>query len=300
MNILQNNKLVLFIAIIIAFIFPNLATGLKSLLIPLLILLMSLSIMDTHIGHITRKNIKAILKLTATHYILFSGLILLSAFLLIKNADYRNGLIILAAFPPAIAVVPLAYVLKADVKDAVLAEIFMHISSLIIAPIVIYLLLSVHVDILSLVKTMLLIIATPLVIARIFHHYRNDEIFTHKREVINILFGILFYVLVGVSRDAIIANFSTLYGLFALALVLNFGLGYFIYYVLLIKKVKFVMDIVYVLFGTLKNTIGAAAVALILLGASTSIPAVVFSIIMPFYIIFLEFLIEEHRKLVSG
>ena len=68
---------------------------------------------------------------------------------------------------------------------------------------------------------------------------------------------------------------------------LKFGIGAFLFYSLK-KKMRRADDVLFVLFGTMKNGGAATAIALFLFCPASTISLAVAAIVTPFYIVYLE------------
>ena len=76
---------------------------------------------------------------------------------------------------------------------------------------------------------------------------------------------------------------------------LKFGVGTTIY-LFLKKRIKKSIDTLYVLFGTFKNGGAATAITIMLFGAQATVPIAVHAVLLPLYIIYLEWLILNKFK----
>jgi len=296
MKILENSKIVFFIAIVLGFSFPQLADDFKILLVPLLIVMMTLSIKDVHIGHFNKRNYKHMIRLVLINYFVLSPIYLILAYLFIDIPMYRYGFIILAAVPPAAAVIPLAHLYHGDIKDSILGEIACYLFALVFSPMLVYFLLGQTIDIWIFVRLLFLIILLPVLFGRIL---QNVPINVNHQIVINVIFGFSFYIFIGLNRNIFVNEYRSLISVAVIIFVATFGLAFVIFELLKMKKVRLAQDIMYVLFGTFKNGNGAATIALLLFGPTAVIPVAVRGLMTPFYFIYLEKLFHKHKKILK-
>jgi len=298
MNFFENSKLVFFFFILIGFMVPGFADDLKFLLIPFVILMMILSIKDVHIGHITKKNYWRVLKLVLVNYFILSPVYIILSYILIKNTDFRNGLILLAVVPPAAAIIPLTYIYHGDLKDSILGEIACYLFALIYSPVVVFLFFKDSVDVFFFIKILLLIIILPMIVARLIHGLKW-KIFHKKNIVVNLIYGFSIYIFIGINHETLTKDYVSLIPVTIVICITTFVLGFVTYTILKYKKVKKSHDIMYVLFGTFKNGNSAATLAILLFSPAAAIPVAVRGLLIPFYFAFLEWLFEEHKELVK-
>jgi len=290
--ILENSKLVFAVFIILGFLLPQAADDLKFLLLPMLVVMMTLSIKDAHIGHFSRANYKRMIGVVLINYFLMTPILIILAKLFITNETYLYGCIILASVPPAAAIIPLAHLYHGDIKDSILGEIACYLFALVYSPTLVYLLLGEKVEILIFIKLLFLMILLPLLLGRLIH---NVQLKINHRLVINLIFGVSFYIFIGLNRDIFFKDWQEMLRLVLLFILITFGLSTVIFRFLKHEKVKKTQDIMYVLFGTFKNGNGAATIAIALFGPAAAVPVAVRGMILPFYFMFLSYLFNQPR-----
>ncbi len=297
MNILENSKVVFFVFMALGFILPGPADPLKVLLVPLLIVMMTLSVKDIHLAHLKKDDFGRAAKLVLVNFFVLSPVYIILSFLFIKNPDYKNGFILLAAVPPAAGIIPLGYIYHGDVRDSLIGEAVCYLFALVFSPVLVYIFMGQKVDILFFVKILLLIIFLPVVIAH-FMHNLDWKMFRKKNIMINLIYGLSIYIFVGLNRETFLSDPLGLIPVAIVVLLATFGLGALIYMILVKKKVKKSHDIMYVLFGTFKNGNSAATLGILFIGPAAAIPVAIRGLLTPFYFAFLEKLFHTHAKSV--
>jgi bile acid:Na+ symporter, BASS family len=298
MHLLENSKLVFAGFVLAAFIYPNLADALKYTVIPVLMVMMALSIKDLKWRSVSHPDIKIALRLIATNYILLSGSILLLSYLFITDPVYLSGFILLAAVPPAVAIIPFVYLYKGDVRDSLVGEVAGYLFALLFSPLLVYLLLGESVDIMLLLKILVLLIIVPFFLGPLFRRLKFSLI-ERPGTIINICYGISIYVFIALNRSTILNEYKSLIPILLVTLFTTFGLAWLIFNTLKLRHVKKSEDIMYVLFGTFKNQNTAATIGLLLIGPAAAMPVAVRALLTPLFIYYLEHLFARHEKLVQ-
>ncbi len=293
MKILENSSITLAIAVLAAFIFPAVSIKLKFLLTPVLIIMMTLSLKEINFRKITKSKYKSAAKLTLMNYLLLPLLILL-AMLFIKDPYYRIGFVLFAAIPPAIGIVPLAFLHKSDMDSTMVAQIISYLAAFIILPAALFLLQNI-VNTTLIIKSLVLFLVVPLVLSRFIHPIKH-KIFSHNKLFVNLFYSLLFFLIIGSNYEIIKAEFSSLIPMFFIMILLSFGLGTIIFFINTKRNINIDQNILYVLFGTFKNTAMGAVLAIIIFNNKAAIPLIVRAIISPFYIVYINFLVSKINR----
>jgi BASS family bile acid:Na+ symporter len=293
MNILRNSSLLLLIFVTIAFIFPGPGVSMKSLLIPVLIVSMTLALQGTKIGKLKKENRRTVFWLMVLNFVLLTGVILLST-LLISNKDFRQGMIVLAAVPPAIAIITAAFLLKADTDTALLAEAGCYILSLALTPLIVWLFFKSQVNIWELVKILLLLIILPFILAKGLDWLKMKLGIKYDfKEVANLAFGFTFYMSVALAVERILASLGSVVIVLVITIVTTFGLGVVV--MLLAKKLGVnKKDLsLYPLFSTFKNGNLALGICISLFSVGSYVPIAVKSVVDAVYLVFLFWVFKK-------
>ena len=293
-KILKNTNLIFSIAIFIGFIYPNFADGLKIFLIPSLITMMSFSLMNFRFRDLQFDDLKHAAILTGLNMVVLGGMYILLAFLLVDVPIYRNALIVAGVMPPAVGIISLTYILDGDLNTGFIAEVAGYIISLFVIPATTILFFGEAVTITQIVRIILLVIVSPFIISRllVWINSRKQIIPESTTEIIvNLCYGLLFYITIGVNIDVFMNNFLDLINLFVIFIILRFGLGVIIYFILR-KRISADKRALYILFGTFKNGSAGMAITVMLFGIKATVPFAIFSIIASFYIMFLKWFLD--------
>ena len=113
-RLLRNSNLMFLAAFLLGLVLGDYASLLKGYILPVLVLIMTLSTTQITLSELThvRNYSRDIFFAFVINYVFLSSLILLTSYLLIRDPDLYVGFIVMAAIPPAVAVLPFTYLLK--------------------------------------------------------------------------------------------------------------------------------------------------------------------------------------------
>jgi BASS family bile acid:Na+ symporter len=209
---------------------------------------------------------------------------------LIRDETLRAGFVIMAAVPPAVAVIPFTFLLNGDSPFSLVATIGCYLGALVIMPLITLTLLGEgFADSRKLVMIMLELIFVPLVISRILRWSGAvKKLDSWKGTLTNWSFTLVTYTIVGLNRNLFLSQPFLIAPVAFIALASTFLLGFGIERVGRLLGVGREKRISLVLLGTHKNTGLAAGLALTLFSDQTALPATVSTIFMIVYLIWLS------------
>jgi predicted Na+-dependent transporter len=296
MKFLKDSKYLFLLFIILAFLFPQGAKFLSILIFPIVIVVTTLNIYDAKFHSVGRENIKLIIKLLAINYLLLGGLLILSSIIFIDDSSLKAGLILLGVAPPAMAIIPLTHLLKSDTHDGALADYIGYLIAIILVPLVTLIFIGGKFGPFAVIQMIIALILMPMIFSKLIINKKINCV----EETGNILYGLIVYILVGLSVPTLLSNFAAVAPILVILIVTTFVLGGGIYVLLISKHVKEETDILYVLFATLKNGGVASVLAIVLFGGATIVPIGISVLLLPFYIAFLQIIIHNHHMHVRN
>jgi len=238
----------------------------------------------------------AITGIVMNYLVLGIALLVLNA-ILIQDEALRMGFILIAAVPPAVAVIPFTFFLKGDETLSLIGTAGAYLGALILMPVSALLFLGPgFVDVTKLAIIMLELILFPVIVSRLLLRTGLvPRLYSIRGPVTNWSFFLLTYTIVGLNRDLILGQPLSLFPVVVVALASTFLLGWGIEKAgaLLHLPEKVLTSLV--LLGTLKNYGLAGGLALALFSKKTSVPATVSAVFMIVYVIWLEFKLKENR-----
>lgn len=292
-SLLRNRNFILILALTIGLLWGRGTQWTEPLTLPVLVLVMTLATMGVP-GSAFRSfrsfARQALAGIAMNYFIQGTFLIALSE-LLIRDETVRIGFVLLAAVPPAVAVVPFSIFLNGDNTLSLIGMIGAYLGALVIAPlIVVGYLGSAHFDLFKLMLIMIELILAPLIAARILVKIgMESRIDRYKGTMTNWSFAVLCYTIVGLNREVILGHPLFLLPVVSIAIASTFLLGWGIEGAGRVFHVPRARVTSFVLLGTLKNYGLAAGLALALFSKESALPATVSAVFMIVYIIWLEF-----------
>jgi len=248
---------------------------------------MTLALQGTRIGRLKKENRKTVFLLMALNFVLLSGAMLLST-LLVSNKEFGQGMIVLAAVPPAIAVITAAFLLKADTDKALLAQAGCYIASLVITPLVVWIFFRGQVNIWELVKILVLLVIFPFILAKGFDWLKMKLGIRYDfKEVANLAFGLTFYMSVALAVSTILSSLSAVIIMLIIIAVFTFGLGVAVIFVAKRLGVDKKDLSLCSLFSTLKNGNLALGICISLFAVGSYVPIALKSTVDALYLVFL-------------
>ncbi len=296
-NLLKNRDFLLILSIVLGLSLGQGAQWTRDLVIPGLAVIMTLSVMGIP-GSVFRSPRSLVIPTLAgllLNYGVQGGVVLGLSALLIKEEALRAGFVMVAAAPPAVAVIPFTVLLKGDGPFSLVATVGCYLAALILMPLIIFGLLGIgFADREKLVWIMVELILVPLAISRLLRWSGfSEKLEPFKGALTNWGFFLVVYTIVGLNRAVLINRPLSILSVFLVSLAAIFLLGWAIERVGRILKIDPRKRLSLVLLGTHKNTGLAAGLALTLLGERTALPATVSTVFMIGFVVCLS--IKQRR-----
>lgn len=290
-NFFYEPKYLFLLSIILAFIFPSFARKIEFLIVPTLIAMMTFSIKEINLKDIKESNKKQVFILILMNYLLLSGILILLTFWLVPDGIYQNSLFVWAIMPPAVGIVGLSYMLRANVSLSLATETSAYLLSLIIIPLSSWFLFGEAVNPWQVLKAISLLIILPFMLSRVIHIYEKYYKPISKETVncvVDVTLALGFFIVIGINRNVFISEFYSLGSIILIIVGASFILGSIIHFVLKKMRVEKSVSALYVLYGTYKNTGLSVAIVILLFGVEATVPQAIQSVFSPLYILFLE------------
>lgn len=263
---------------------------------PILMLIMALSFAETDLFEL--KNFKRALNpflagIGLNYFLTFFLFIALGRLFGLEDKIWA-GLVIAAATPPGLAIIPFALVVKGDLVYASLATFSGFLATLILTP----WLAAVFVGdgiikFLDIFQLLFILILIPLIIGRIVKVMGGGGLAKKIHgPVVNLGFGIIFSVMLGTSREILIAHPMSSFKLLFISVLVVFGLAFFMKYFLRKRDIRADTKKSIILVATIKNSIFGAALGLTLLGPEAALAGTVLTFVILTYLIFVEKIVE--------
>jgi BASS family bile acid:Na+ symporter len=292
-SLMRNRNLIFAFAIAAGLFFDKGAYWTQPLVLPVLSFIMTLSMLNfpnNALRSLRSFIVPALLGIVMNYVILGNFIIGMSA-ILIHEEPLWIGFTIMAAVPPAIAVIPFAVFLKGSTPYAVAGTIGTYIGALIIIPLIALGLLElkdIHTDMLSVIAMELIVL--PIVISRVLlWKHLNGKIEPLKGILTDWSFFLVLYTLVGLNRETIIWQPFSLMPSVLIAFTSTFLLGFAIGLAGSLFRCSKDTLTSLLLLGTLKNYGLAGGLALSLFNKEAALPALSMMTFMILYKTWLDF-----------
>jgi len=291
-NILKNRNFILPFAFILGLSFPGLAQYTKSLTIPALALVMTISLSSISTSNMLewKKLSKPLILGILLNYALLGSLILLLTFMLIPEKSLRIGMILVAASPPGVAIMPFSAILSGNMIFSLFATFGAYLAALIIAPAITISLAGAETFPFSgLALNLLYLIILPIVFSRFMRLKKISYFLESWRGTITNwgLFVVIFTV-IGINQASFFTDFDNLLRIALIAFLTTFPLFYLLKRIFRSLNIKRSDAVTMMLLGTIKNSGFAAALAISLFNdSSSSIPGAIISAVYAIYLIWL-------------
>ena len=266
-DLIQNSTSVLILSVLLGLVLPGPAGASEALVTPALMVMMAFSLTEVDLG----RDIKSSASLKRgflgiiINYGLLSGLILLLSYSL-PDESLRHGFVIMAAVPPAVAVLPMTRILKGDMSLSFAGEILSYLASLLLMPLIIY--LFVHqtgISPIYLLQISIVLILIPALASRLVRLLPINPVLP-----INLGFFLVTYTVIGLNQGAL---WTDGWSVAWISIARTFAVGLAVFILARSAGLKSSQAISLTLLGSFKNLGLAAAVSLLLVGPAAGLPA---------------------------
>lgn len=292
-NLLRNRNAILLLGLLCGLFIPFAVPLTRHFILFGLGLTMSLSTME--IGNDAFRSPRRILVPAligiAMNYLLLGSIQIGLSSLIIRNEAIWTGLVLIAAVPPAIAIIPFSGILRANPTLSLFGTVGAHLAALAITPLIaVGMLGAASFDPRKLLLTLVLLIVLPLVVSRLLiREGIRQKVAPYRGTITNWTFFFVLYTMVGLNRDFLLGQVAVVLPIAAILLTTTFILGFLIDRISGLFHLAPETRISLVLLGTLKNQANAGGLALTFFSQEAALPAAISSIIMMAYFVWLDF-----------
>jgi BASS family bile acid:Na+ symporter len=225
------------------------------------------------------------------NYIVLGSIIVGLSTMMIRNEAIWIGLVLVAAVPPAIAIIPFTSILYGNQNLSLFGTVGAHLGALVITPLVaIGLLGAASFDPYKLLMTLLMLIVLPLIVSRLLIRKGiKEQVTPYRGTITNWTFFFVLYTMVGLNHDLLLGHISIVFPIATILISTTFILGFLIDRVGGLLNISRETRTSLVLLGTLKNQANAGGLALTFFSQEAALPAAISSIVMMTYFVWLDF-----------
>jgi len=224
------------------------------------------------IGISPRAEIRWFLLALGTSYGVLGGLVLAFAAVAPEPAIH-DGWVLIAAVPPAIAVVPITSYLKGDTRRTLISLAILYLLGLLLVPAITYAFTHQSVPLQDLVFQTALLIGLPILVSRPLRRWRKVESF--RVSAVCVSFCVLVIAIVGSTRATLLSRTDLLISLAVLSFVRTFALGSGILVVSRALRLRRAEQVAATAFSSFKNLGLTVVLAFSIFGPDATLPAVV-------------------------
>ncbi len=296
-RLFRHTGFILTLAIVIGLTFSQGAPWTKPLVTPILGLIMTLSVIGIS-AKIFLDFKKLLLPISISlilSYFILGGIFIGLSSVLIRDYELWTGFVLIAAVPPAVAVIPYTYHLGGNIRLSLVGTVAAFLAALMLTPLISILFLGTsYIEPVRLLINLGELIIAPLIISRILRQTGiAKSLEKHRGPIVNWGFFIIIYTIIGLNRDTFIGEPFTLFLVSIVAFASSFLLTYLINLVFRYFGFDKADRISFILLGTRKNYGLAAAIALQFFSARTAMPTAVAMTFAIFQFIWLTFWVKK-------
>lgn len=289
----SRSHILFLLAIAIGMLLPQAAEIAALLTYPALTVILTIALLRFPRGFFRRPGplLSGAILGNVMNYLILGNLIIMASIFLIQEEGFWVGMVLVAAAPPATTIIPLGNILRLD-KPSMFAGIAgAYLGAILIAPLIgLGFLKFIPLDSTGLILAAFMLIILPLFLSRLAINEDWDKIIeNYKGHITDGCFFIIFYALVSGTRSLIIDRPLEVVFMFVIAASSTFLLSFIIdlianYYGVAKEKISSLIFL-----GTMKNYALAGAIALNVFNKQAALPALVFSVVMFSYTIWLKY-----------
>jgi len=295
------NRILLLSSVIIGLLLPlsqPTLNALKSLLIPILAIIMFLSVKNFHYSLPTKHEMSMSLKFLLVNYGVLSLTYILLGWFVIDNPAIRTGFWILAVIPPALNIIPLSAMYKGNLRESLFAGTLSLLLALILIPIMTRFVFQAGSSVGAILEVLIFIILIPFILGVGVQQLQKKGHLQIPGESYITPAGnaILFFILIALNKDLLFSHslmLKDLLGVLGLLLVGKIAVGIWIYRMFLKAKKDERIDALF--FASFKNVALAATITMTLFADKLTMLPVTWDIFLFIgQLIFIEMLFAKH------
>ncbi len=184
-----------------------------------------------------------------------------------------EGFVVMAAVPPAVAVVPVTKILRGNVQQTIVSLSFLYLVALVLTPVFLLIFLGEQVAFWSMVETVVEFIVLPLLFSRLLRKLSLSSKQTSL--IVNVCFFIVMVAIVGLNRMALVQDIYLLALLTAVIMIRTIGTALIVFVIGEKKKKDRGIVIPLALFASFKNDGLGLLIASSILPPLASVPFII-------------------------
>ncbi|MGA2526236.1 MAG: hypothetical protein ABSF79_06420 [Smithellaceae bacterium] len=292
--LLSRSNIVFLASVLCGFVLPQANVVAAALTLPALSVILTITPLRIPRGFFFRRPkdlIGPAIRGNVMNYLLWGNLLILTGIFFIFDEALWIGMVLIAAIPPAVAILPLSKSLRADATSTYAGFAGAYLGAILIIPLIgLGFLKDIPFNFWAIILLIVELIILPLGLSRLVVEKEWDKIIEPYENIItDCCLFIVFYSLTANGRDMLLnwpvdLSFVALIaviGIFLFAVAIE-KIGEFFH--VAEKKITSLL-----LLGTMKNYGLSGGIALIIFSREAALPSLVFAIITFFYINWLKY-----------
>lgn len=289
----SRSHILFLLAILIGILLPQAAEIASVLTLPALTVILTITLLRFPRGFFRRHRppLSGAIWGNVMNYLILGNLIIMASIFLIREEGFWVGMVLIAAAPPATTIIQLGNILRIDKQSMFSGMAGAYLGAALIVPLIgLGFLKFIPLNHFGLILLIAELTLLPLFLSRLAVDKDWDKLIeNYKDHITDWCFFIIFYALVAGTRYLVIHRPLDVVYMFVIAAISTFLLGFIInlvgnYYGVAKEKISSL-----VFLGTMKNYGMAGAIALNVFNKQAALPALVFSVVMFIYIIWLKY-----------
>lgn len=238
-----------------------------------LILAMAFSLTEITFRDISpRAELRGFVGSLVMSYGVLSGLVLVYA-ALSPDPGIRSGWVLMAAVPPAVAVVPMTALLRGNVRRALISEALLYLLGLVAVPLITLAALGATVPVDDLLFQTVLLIGVPILVSRPLRLWKR--VARVRTTAVSVSFFFLVAAIAGSTREILLGRPDLMSTLAVQAFLRTFGLGLLLFGLTRVLRTGRDARIQALTFASFKNLGLTVVLASTVFASIASLPSIV-------------------------
>jgi hypothetical protein len=228
-------------------------------------------------------------------YLVLGNFIIWASFFLIREEGLWAGMVLIAAVPPAVSIIPLSKLLPTEQKFSFAGLAGAYVGGILFVPLIgLGFLKYIPLNYSGIILLIAELIVLPLILSRIAVDKEWDEIVEpYEGTISDWCFFIVFYALVASCHDLMSHRPLDIFYIFLIALISTFVIGFIVKRIGVFYGIPRERNTALLLLATLKNYALSGGIALAVFNKDVAIPSMIFIVIMFIYEIWLKIRIKN-------
>lgn len=299
--LVSRSNMLFIAAILCGLILPQANLIGAALTLPALTIILTITPLKIPAGFFRRskKLIAPVIRGNVINYLLWGNFIILAGIFFILDENFWIGMVLIAAAPSAIAIIPLSNLFKADETSAIAGLAGTYLGALLIAPLIVLgFIKDDPFDYWTCIFLAVELIVLPLVVSRIAVEKEWDKLIRpYEGIIVDSCFFVVFYSITANGKDVIMNWSPDLISIILIAFMGIFSLAFAIEEIGKLFHVAAGKVTSILLLGTMKNYGLSGGIALILFTNEAAVASLVFASVTFIYTNWLRY---KMRHIIGG